>query len=164
MYLIETLKYLRTVKFITIFALLLLCNVVSATPADTVKINARNGEAGEKSIYELYFSVEQEITPNASVVVSFPEDFDLSGVTIASSTTINGGFEVSVNNSSVILKRTGLGKSIPPNEKVNIKFANVKNPDSAVSNQKVTIEIRNDNNQTVLNRQEEIQVVPNASK
>ncbi len=164
MYLIETLKYFRTVKFVMIFTLLLLCNILNAMPADTVRINARNGEAGEKSIYEIYFSVEQEITQNASVVVSFPEDFDLSGVTIASSTTINGGFEVSVNNSSVILKRTGLGKNILPNEKVNIKFANVKNPDSAVNNNKVTIEIRNDNNQTVLNREEEIQVVPNASK
>lgn len=164
MYLIETLKYRRTVKFITIFALLFMCNILNAMPADTVRINARNGDAGHKSIYEIYFSVDQEITPNASVVVSFPEGFDLSDVSIASSTTINGGFEVSVNNSSVILKRTGLGKSIPPNEKVNIKFANVKNPDSAVSNQKVTIEIRNDNNQTVLNKEEEIQVVPNASK
>ncbi|MBD3290801.1 hypothetical protein GF337_18485, partial [candidate division KSB1 bacterium] len=99
MYLHETLRYFKTILLVIIL-IFTSVYMASAFPADTIKVNARNGEAGGKSIYELYFSVSQQITPNATITVKFPEGFDLSDVAIASSTTINGGFQVAVSNLS----------------------------------------------------------------
>ena len=64
MYLFETIKNFKTDKLIiSTFILFLLVSASSllAAPPDTVTVNARNGEANGKSIYEILFSVSKPI-------------------------------------------------------------------------------------------------------
>jgi hypothetical protein len=162
MYLSETFKKHDTKKLILLLAILMTIvsvNLVWGVPADSITVKAKHVEVESNSIYQVYFSIDQEIPPKAIIVVTFPESFDLSGVSIAGSTTINGGFGISVDNSKVIIKRSGLGKTVKPNEKVDVKFANVKNPNTADDNYKIKVEIKNENETTIIEKEETIKIV-----
>lgn len=116
-------------------------NSVIALPADTVEVIARHPELGERSTYQINFQISKPIPAKAIIRVTFPDEFDLSDLIIVGSTTINGGFDLSVNKQVVTMKRSGLGREIPANEKVDVKFAIVKNPGQPSDNYKIVIEI-----------------------
>ncbi|MFQ5707240.1 MAG: hypothetical protein ACE5HO_07300, partial [bacterium] len=127
----------------------ILCLVVTAlsgytlafgAPADSVQVNPLNPKAGATSIYQISFVAADTLFPNGSLTLTFPQAFDLSGVRLANSTTINGGFRVKVQGQQVILIRTGLGRMISPNERVEVKFANVKNPQDTQKAYSVKVE------------------------
>jgi hypothetical protein len=147
MYLFETNKNtMRGSKYafslVILLGLILFAgNSVSALPADTVVVIARHPESGERSTYQINFQVSTPIPAKAIIRVTFPDEFDLSDLIIAGSTTINGGFDLSVNKQVVTMKRSGLGREIPANEKVDVKFAIVKNPGQPSDNYKIVIEI-----------------------
>ncbi|RKY90591.1 hypothetical protein DRQ15_07065 [candidate division KSB1 bacterium] len=67
----------------------------------------------------------------------------MSRVKLAGSSTINGGFKVSVDGQRVAIKRSGLGRPILPGENVEVKFANVRNP-VAEGEYVITVEILGD--------------------
>lgn len=144
MYLSETYKNIRTIVYTLVILVGLIFfagNSVMAFPADTVEVIARHPESGERSTYQINFVVSKPIPAKAIIRVTFPDDFDLSDLMIAGSTTINGGFDLSVNRSVVTMKRSGLGREILANEKVDVKFAIIKNPDQPSDNYKIVIEI-----------------------
>ena len=160
MYLFETLISSDT-KFLKVFLILFLlsctmANVSFALPADTIKVVARHPEAEAASLYQINFRVAKTISPQAVIQVRFPSEFDLSDLSIAGSSTINGGFELEVKNQLLILTRSGLGREITPNEKVDVKFAIVKNPAKANENYSIEIEIFNDKKESILKKQETI--------
>jgi hypothetical protein len=111
--------------------------------ANTIALEAIHPQTNERSIYVVNISLDQEILPTAKILVTFPANFDLTEVIIAGSTTINGGFELLKEKSTVILKRSGLGRVIKHGEKVDVKFANVRNPSTPADNYTIKVEIQN---------------------
>ena len=93
------------------------------------------------TIYILEFSLEQPIPANANFRFTFPAEFDLAMVEIAGSSSINGGFEVSVKENQVQIARSGLGDEVPAGKKTDLKFALVKNPTEKKDDYPVTITI-----------------------
>ncbi|MCG8607198.1 hypothetical protein MJD09_19715 [bacterium] len=100
----------------------------SALAQDSLSVTPSSSEAGEFAIYTLTFVTTDTLRPDGQVTVTFPPNMDLSGVKMAGSSTINGGFNVTRLGQKVVLTRSGLGRSIMPGEKATIKFAVVKNP------------------------------------
>ena len=169
MYLYETYKKtVRESKYVFSLAILMglivfAGNSVSALPADTVEVFARHPESGERSTYQINFEISRPIPAKAIIRVTFPDEFDLSDLIIAGSTTINGGFDLSVNKQVVTMKRSGLGREISANEKVDVKFAIVKNPGQPSDNYKIVIEILDAEEKSFI-RSEKIQKILPAKK
>lgn len=165
MYLYETYHRFETGKarfipillFVTI--IYFFTSVASAAPTDTVNVIARHPESNAKSIYKIEFRIDNPISPTAILKVTFPAEFDLSELMIASSTTMNGGFDVEVNDQMLTLKRSGLGREIKPNEKVDVKFAIVKNPLKPADNYRITVEIMEDE-RSVLKQEKIHRILP----
>jgi len=133
----------------TVFVIPLLLSPLATTigPAwaasDSLRVRAIPPETGAVSIYEVSFSLSQPLPADGSLILTFPQPFDLSRVVMAGSSTINGGFRVSVEGQRVILARSGLGRVIPANEKVDVKFANVKNPPEPRDDYAIRVEVLN---------------------
>lgn len=147
MYLSETYQRCETGKkhiLALLFLIALMCwmnGVAISAPADTVNVIARHPESSAKSIYEIEFKIEKPISPTAMIKIAFPREFDLSELMIASSATMNGGFNLEVQDQILTLKRSGLGREIKSNEKVDVKFAIVKNPLKPADNYRMIVEI-----------------------
>jgi len=165
MYLSETYNRFETGKkvlfpvLLFITAIYLINSVAYASPADTVNVIARHPESNAKSIYKIEFRVAKPISPTAMLKVTFPQEFDLSELMIASSTTMNGGFEVDVKDQILTLKRSGLGRQIKPNEKVDVKFAIVKNPLKPADSYRIIVEII-ENEKSVLKEEKIHRILP----
>lgn len=131
-----------------------------AFAADSVKVIVKNQQAKASSIYEVEFVASKPISPKATIVINFPEAFDLSNLQVAGSSTLNGGFNLKVENKELRLERSGLGREISPNEKVSVKFAIVKNPDRAGDEYNLEIEILNDQKQSIFSKEEKVSILP----
>ncbi len=162
MYSFETCATRKFISWTVITMVLFFMGVGSAFSSDSVRVQAKHSEAQAKSIYEIFFSISREIPVKAEIVVTFPVDFDLSGILVVGSTTINGGFEFSIDGSKLVIKRSGLGKTIAPNEKVDVKFANVKNPAAPADNYTIKVELKNDRNEALLEKEDVIKINPQA--
>ncbi len=95
-----------------------------------VKVSPANPEAGKSCIYKLEFTLPDSLPPRGAVVVAFPADFDLSGVTIGASSKIKGGFSTFVVGKEVLMIRKGKGEPHKADEKVDVWLSAVKNPNS----------------------------------
>ncbi|UCE07713.1 MAG: hypothetical protein JSW07_06695, partial [bacterium] len=135
-------------------------NFVVAAPADTIQVVPKHAQSGKSSIYQINFVVSKPIPPKAIIRVTFPEEFDLSDLMIAGSTTINGGFDLTVDKQLVTMKRSGLGREIAANEKVNVKFAIVKNPKQSADNYKIMVEILDEEEKSILKEEKLQKIIP----
>lgn len=166
MYLSETAKNTDTGgKYFLALMLLMgliifISNSLIAAPADTIAVIAKHPESSERSVYQVNFVVSKPIPAKAIIRVTFPDEFDLSDLMIAGSTTINGGFDMSVNKQVATIKRSGLGKEIPANARVDLKFAIVKNPDQPADNYKIVIEILDDSEKSLLRSETYQKILP----
>ena len=120
-------------KNLTNFVLFGLVLVVAGNlfAQQTVKVSPANPEAGKTCIYKLEFTLPDSLPPKGVVVVVFPADFDLSGVTIGASSKIKGGFFTFVVGKEVLMIRKGKGEPHKAGEKVDAWLSAVKNPNSA---------------------------------
>lgn len=150
-----------------LFILILMFTIIISTnyfalsvPADTIEVIAKYPETGKNSIYQINFIVSKAIHPRAGFRVTFSDGFDLSDLLIAGSTTINGGFDLSVEKQVVIIKRSGLGREIPANEKVDIKFAIVKNPREPRDDYKIVVEILDETEKSIVKQEKLLKVLP----
>lgn len=114
----------------------------SQTTAPGMHLRARHAEASKPSVYELTFTAQETITPEAEFVLEFPPDFDLSRVKIASSDEMKGGFTVTVAQRKVFLKRTGLGPSIAPGTPVKLSVGVIVNPKDLSAPQRAGVQWR----------------------
>ena len=135
-------------------------NLIAAVPADTIEVIAKHPEISKSGIYQINFIVSKPIPQKAIIRVSFPAGFDLSDLMIAGSTTINGGFILTVDGQVVTMKRSGLGREIPANEKVDIKFAIVKNPDQPADNYNIAVAILDEDNKTIIKEEKKQKIFP----
>ena len=115
----------------------------SGATIDSLSVKPVNPEAEAITIYEVSFVLSDTLSSDAVIMVTFPDGFDLSRVKLAGSSTINGGFKVSVDGQRAAIKRSGLGRPILPGENVEVKFANVRNP-VAEGEYVITVEILGD--------------------
>lgn len=118
----------NVIRTILTIACIFCLSSLSWAAIDSLSVNPIDPEAGELSIYQVSFVLSDTLPSDAVIMITFPGDFDLPRVKLAGSSTINGGFKVSVDGQRVVLKRSGLGRPIPPGERVDVKFANVINP------------------------------------
>lgn len=107
-----------------------------------VELRALHAQAAQPSVYELTFTTQETITPEAEFVLEFPPDFDLSRVKIASSDEMKGGFTVTVAQRKVFLKRTGLGQSIAPGTRVKLSVGVIVNPKDLRAPQRAGVQWR----------------------
>jgi hypothetical protein len=165
MYLSETYKKCKKNSFLLllIFFIGLIISTSEwavAAPVDTVEVIAKNSEVNKSSIYQINFIVSKPIPSRAIIRVTFPNEFDLSDLMIAGSITINGGFVLNVDQQVVTMRRSGLGREIPANEKVDIKFAIVKNPKQASDNYDIKVEILGEDGKSILKEDKKQKIIP----
>lgn len=165
MYLSETrlnCKMKRQISSMLIVTLIWLTTSLSFAfpPADSIKVIAKHAEADANSIYQIGFVASRPIPPKAIIRVTFPPEFDLSELMIAGSTTINGGFEIKVEKQILTMKRSGLGREIPANEAVDVKFAIVKNPKRSGDDYKIVVEIADEGEKIILKKDELHKILP----
>ncbi len=98
-----------------------------SVPGNSVEVITLNSEAGAGSLYTLNFTLPDTLQPNAVLEIEFPPGFDLSKVNLAGSTSINGGFKVSVQGQTIKVSRKGKGGVKYPGDKVDLKFSTVIN-------------------------------------
>ncbi len=131
-----------------------------AVPEDTVTVEVKTPQADARSLYQINFVISKPISPKAKIRATFPEEFNLSKVLVVGSNSINGGFKMDVKNNIVTIKRSGLGREIKANEKVDVKFAIVKNPAIAKNNYSVQVEVFDDNNNSIVQKQDFLKILP----
>lgn len=166
MYLFETFRWNKAAnKYVFLFILMISMLAVSigptmALPADSIEVVAKNPESTANSIYQLKFSISKPIPQNAMFRVTFPVEFDLSDLLIAGSATINGGFEIVVENKTVVMKRSGLGREIAANETADLKFAIVKNPGQPADDYTIVIEILDGEEKSIFKTEKKHKILP----
>ncbi|NIR50779.1 hypothetical protein GWO43_28220 [candidate division KSB1 bacterium] len=96
---------------------------------NAVAINPANSETSAASIYTLEFSLPDSLSSNGAISIVFPDGFDLSGVSIAASSRIKGGFSTFVKGQTVLVFRNGEGDVKQTGEKVDLMLSAVKNPE-----------------------------------
>jgi|GEM_PF-1938200 len=124
--------------FVVFSLLILLMNNLQAQ--ESIGIKPIFPEVEAASIYEINFTPTKALPPDARFMITFPKAFDLSKVNMAGSPSINGGFRTQVEDSTVIITRSGLGRTIEVGEKVQLHFATVRNP-KVMSDYRVKVEI-----------------------
>jgi len=153
MYLFETDKSNDTkmLHFFLIFGIILTyATTLWSIPADNVILYASDIGLNSKSSYTLELSIDKDIPATAIIVCEFPSSFELNNVIVAGSTTINGGFALRVKENKIILKRSGLGDVVKANSKVDIKFAEIKNPNIEFDDANVRIKITDDEERVIV--------------
>ncbi len=165
MYLLETLKVTDTKRIrggivCVMFVLILLPVFAFSQQNEKLEVLAKNPEVEAASIYQIVFSIDEPIPQNAEIRVTFPEQFDLSELSVAGSNTINGGFDVEVSNQNVKLTRSGLGREINPNEEVDVKFAIVKNPTEPNDQYLIEVEVVVEEQESIFKKESQIKIVP----
>ncbi len=131
-----------------------------ASPSDSVAIVANHPEARSSSIYQVNFVIDKPIPAKAVFRIVFPASFDLSDLMIAGSSTINGGFTLQVEGQTVIIKRSGLGKPIPANQRADLKFAIVKNPPSPADDYEILVELLDEEEKPILKTSTKQKIIP----
>ena len=100
----------------------------------SVLLVPQNDSAGVATTYLLSFQTDSGLPRNGKILIYFPAEFDISGVSVASNVTnLNGGFNVNINNSNrvVTLHRDNTGADLPRNTTGTVKFSIVNNPTTA---------------------------------
>ena len=137
-------KNLKNIRYGVILVVLIFCWKISGAAGgsiDSLSIKFVNPIIGDDSLCELSFVVTDTLAPDAVFVVTFPNGFDVSGVQIAGSRTINGGFFVSVVGQKVTIRRQGVGRRILPGKKLDLSFSTVMNA-RVPGDYAVTVEIQ----------------------
>ena len=94
----------------------------------TVIVEPVDQSGGATTLYRLQFSLPDSLNNSGVISVTFPSEFDLSGVNIVASTLIKGGLQAQVHGSTVLAVRKGLGDLMPAGTRVDLLFSAVKNP------------------------------------
>lgn len=108
------------------------------SPARLAPLDAR---PGQNAVYELRLVAQDTLRPSAIIELVLPRLFDVSGVQLASSRALDGGFTVNVVADTVRLRRSGLGRRVPPGTPVDLLFAAVRNPKSWAGVGQATVRI-----------------------
>lgn len=107
----------------------LLCAAVGIAFGQSAgRLRPLSGQPGQNAVYELRFLAQDTISPAARFELILPPGFDVSGVQLASSRKMDGGFSVVVAQDTVRILRSGLGRAVPAGTEVDLLFAAIRNP------------------------------------
>ncbi len=123
----------------------------AANPADFT-IRALRAEPGKPSLYDIHFTTRDTLDPLAEMTFDFPRALDLRLLEVASSTSINGGFKIFREGNVVRIRRTGLGETIPPGKKVELKLGLITSPQNLSGNFEIVFELRSATGKVKLGR------------
>ena len=87
-------------------------------------------DSGKFQIYFFTLAVGDTLFPDEVITITYPANFDVSGVLLASSTTIDGGFTASPSGQNIIVTRDATGDTVT-NQAVEISFGTVINTTTA---------------------------------
>jgi hypothetical protein len=117
-------------------------NIAAANPGrDSLAVKALRAEPGKPSLYEVSFVTTDSLSSRATIMIAFPQEFDLRQLEIAGSSTINGGFTLERKDREVLLRRTGLGAPIPPGKQVSIQLGLIVNPANLSASHQVRVQL-----------------------
>ncbi len=119
---------------------------------DVLEIKPTFEQVKALTIYEVKLKCSQPLPADAKFQFTFPAAMDLSKVRMAGSATINGGFKTQAKDNQVIIKRSGLGDTIPAHTPVDLMFTSVINPEEA-GNFVIKGEIQTSDGKLLLNKQ-----------
>jgi hypothetical protein len=125
-------------NFCSLAAIFLATAVLAQEP---MAIKALRAAPRQASIYEISFSTTEALAVDAEIRVVFPAAYDLSGLEIAGSTTINGGLTMTRDGQRVVVKRTGLGTVVPSGQRVSLQLGLIRNPSSFAAAEQVRVEV-----------------------
>jgi hypothetical protein len=118
--------------------------VGSTLGQETARLSPLDNRPGWNAVYELRFVAADTLSSRARFEVILPAGFDVSGVQLASSRIMDGGFAVKVAQDTVRIFRSGEGKSLPPGTAIDLLFAAVKNPKELPSALQATVRVFGD--------------------
>lgn len=124
---------------------------------DNISVIPLFEQAHANAIYEVKFTTSQALSPNVKFLITFPGNFDLSKVNMAGSETMNGGFKTTVEDSTVLIERSGLGRMINAGEAVQLQFATVRNP-GVVSDYVVKVEVLSDSDNRITQNESTVKI------
>lgn len=107
-----------------------------------LRMQALRATAAEPSVYELSFYAADTLATDAEFVLDFPAAFELEQLHLASSMQIKGGFEVVREHQTAIVRRFGLGPSIPPGQRLTIRLGVIGNPEKLNATHEIGIRLR----------------------
>lgn len=116
--------------------------ITNAASAQEFSMKALSAEPSKPSVYESTFTTTSALSPEAEFVFDFPAEFDLSQLQIAGSPEINGGFTLMRDKQKVLVKRSGLGRSVAPGTLVRLRLGAIVNPKSFSSSGEVALQVR----------------------
>jgi len=96
-----------------------------------VKLIPNNDIVGAGATYSLSFEAPTGLPKDGKILLYFPREFDISGVSVASnSRNLTGGFIVRLDSGNwiVTLERDGTGADLAPLDSGRVKFSIVGNP------------------------------------
>jgi hypothetical protein len=128
-------------KFLNLCSLVAIFLVPAVWAQESMAIKALRAAPRQTSIYELSFSTNEALAVDAEIRLTFPAAYDLSGLEIAGSTTINGGLTLTRDGQRVVVKRTGLGTVVPRGQKVGLQLGLIKNPSNFATAEQVRVEV-----------------------
>lgn len=105
------------------------------------RLGPLGGQPGQNAVYELRFVAQDTLWPAARFELILPPVYDVSGVQLASSREMDGGFSVVVAQDTVRILRSGLGRAVPPGAEVGLLFAAIRNPKEEPSAGQVTVRV-----------------------
>ena len=105
--------------FNIVFVLVL---AVPALAQENMRLTALHAVEGKPALYELSFTVTDTLKPDAAFEIKIPQNLDFSAVKVVGSPSMKGGFTFEVSDSALVLRRSGLGPTVPAGEKVKIIF------------------------------------------
>ena len=100
----------------------------AAVAADSLAVYAVSPTPGQRSIYELRFSLSQPLPPDAVFEIHLPPALNPNEVKVVGSQTIDGGFRLRKQGNVLLVERTGRGHVVPAGKTVDLKLANFRNP------------------------------------
>ncbi|OQX86468.1 hypothetical protein B6D60_06295 [candidate division KSB1 bacterium 4484_87] len=159
----ETLKMHET-RLTKLFFLMIVFFLMAAwqnsQAQDKVVLQPKDSTQKAMTIYYLKFSLEKPLPADAVFVFLFDDAFDLSNAEVAGSSTINGGFALKKDGQKLMISRTGIGDTLPPNKKAELKFALIKNPDNPGNNFAVDVEIDGGDAGVLLKKSVTVSITP----
>ncbi len=119
--------------------------VSAAVAADSLAVYAVTPLPGHRSIYELQFSLNQPLPPDAVFEIHLPQVLNLEEVKVVGSQTIDGGFRLRRQGNVLLVERTGRGHVVPAGRRVDLKLANFRNPKVLDAGLQVRLVVRRGN-------------------
>jgi hypothetical protein len=121
-----SIRFIHNSVFIILIAFSFFVDKGHAQALSSISVVPANGAAGASNIHTITFTTSTALPADGRIVVVYPSDFVTTGVSIVSSSTMDGLFSVSGSGGTVTITRSG-GTAQGGGQTETIQLANVVN-------------------------------------